>query len=49
MKPLEFTASYLAEPHSFLSQTSARIAQRVAEAWATQSGMTWGPTALPHS
>ncbi|TMM52832.1 LysR family transcriptional regulator [Sulfitobacter sabulilitoris] len=34
-KPLEFTASYLAEPHSFLSQTSARIAQRVAEAWAT--------------
>ena len=33
VQPLEFTASYLSEPRSFLSETSAAIAQEVAVAW----------------
>ncbi len=33
LSPLEFTASYLAEPRSFLNETSARIARDVAEVW----------------
>lgn len=32
-KPLEFTASYLSEPRSFLVENSARIASDVAENW----------------
>lgn len=31
--PLEFTASYLAEPHSFLVENSAKIARDVAAQW----------------
>lgn len=31
--PLEFTASYLAEPHSFLVENSAEIARNVALTW----------------
>lgn len=31
--PLEFTASYLSEPRSFLVENSAQIAQRVAQEW----------------
>ncbi len=31
--PLEFTASYLAEPHSFLIEKSAEIAREVATGW----------------
>jgi DNA-binding transcriptional LysR family regulator len=31
--PLEFTASFLAEPHSFLVEKSAEIAREVAELW----------------
>ncbi len=33
LSPLEFTASYLAEPRSVLVETSAEIAQQVAQAW----------------
>ena len=33
LPPLEFTASYLAEPHSFLVETSAEIACEVANRW----------------
>lgn len=33
LSPLEFTASYLAEPRSFLVENSAQIARDVAEAW----------------
>lgn len=33
LSPLEFTASYLAEPRSFLVENSAEIARDVAEAW----------------
>ncbi len=36
LSPLEFTASYLAEPRSVLVETSAEIAQQVAEAWHKQ-------------
>lgn len=36
-EPLEFTASYLAEPRSLLVQTSARMAQDVAEVWAASN------------
>ncbi|MEM6940230.1 MAG: LysR family transcriptional regulator [Pseudomonadota bacterium] len=32
-KPLEFTASYLSEPHSFLAQTGAAMARDVAVGW----------------
>lgn len=32
-RPLEFTASYLSEPRSFLVENSARIAQSVAQEW----------------
>lgn len=32
-QPLEFTASYLSEPRSYLSENSARIARDVAVAW----------------
>lgn len=33
LQPLEFTASYLSEPRSFLVETSAHIAQEVAVSW----------------
>lgn len=33
LSPLEFTASYLAEPRSFLVENAAEIAQDVAERW----------------
>ena len=33
LQPLEFTASFLAEPRSFLVETSAEIARGVAETW----------------
>lgn len=33
MQPLEFTASYLSEPRSFLAETSALIAKQTAEIW----------------
>ncbi|MEW9920141.1 LysR family transcriptional regulator [Marimonas sp. MJW-29] len=33
VQPLEFTASFLSEPRSFLVETSAHIARDVAEAW----------------
>jgi DNA-binding transcriptional LysR family regulator len=33
LSPLEFTASYLAEPRSFLVENSAQMARDVAEAW----------------
>jgi DNA-binding transcriptional LysR family regulator len=33
LTPLEFTASYMAEPRSFLIETSAEIAREVAEKW----------------
>lgn len=32
-QPLEFTASYLSEPHSYLSENSAKIAREVALEW----------------
>lgn len=32
--PLVFTASYLAEPRSFIAETSAKLAREVAEGWA---------------
>lgn len=32
--PLVFTASYLAEPRSFIAETSANLAREVAEGWA---------------
>ncbi|OSQ52748.1 LysR family transcriptional regulator [Marivita geojedonensis] len=32
-KPLFFTASYLSEPRSFLAETSAEIARKVAQEW----------------
>ena len=34
---LDFTASYLAEPRSFLAETGAEIAQRVAQLWHDQN------------
>ncbi len=34
LQPLEFTASYLSEPRSFLAETGAELAQQVAEGWA---------------
>lgn len=33
LQPLEFTASYLSEPRSFLVETSAKIARDVAQDW----------------
>jgi DNA-binding transcriptional LysR family regulator len=33
LSPLEFTASYLAEPRSMLIETSAEMAQDVAQQW----------------
>ena len=35
-KPLEFTASYMAEPHDFLSENAAKMARDVALAWDAQ-------------
>lgn len=32
-QPLEFTASYLSEPRSFLAENSAKIAQSIAIEW----------------
>jgi DNA-binding transcriptional LysR family regulator len=34
--PLVFTASYLAEPRSFIAETSAKLAREVAEVWASR-------------
>lgn len=34
--PLVFTASYLAEPRSFIAETSAKLAREVAEGWANR-------------
>lgn len=33
LQPLEFTASYLSEPRSFLVETSAHIAEQIAQRW----------------
>ncbi|MFC6638927.1 hypothetical protein [Sulfitobacter sediminilitoris] len=35
LQPLEFTASYLSEPRSFLVETSAKMARDVAQGWDT--------------
>ncbi|RLJ59946.1 LysR family transcriptional regulator [Litoreibacter meonggei] len=38
VSPLVFTASYLGEPYSFLTESSAALAQGVAQAWDAKSG-----------
>lgn len=38
VSPLVFTASYLGEPYSFLSESSATLAREVARAWEAQAG-----------
>jgi DNA-binding transcriptional LysR family regulator len=38
--PLEFTASYMAEPHDFLSESAAKMARDVALAWDAREDIT---------